>query len=386
MLALGARLVARGHEVTFETWSRWREHVEAEGMRFLPAPEYPVFPTRERPLKPYEAVVLATAETRPALAEAAPDVAVHDILTLAPALAAELEGVPVATLIPHLYPVGEPGFPPYAFGARAPRTALGTALWRTLDRPVQTGLRQGRAELNDARAQLGLAPVQRFHGGLSTRLCLVGTFPALEYPRPWPAHVHVVGPLMWEPPFEHVAPPPGEEPLVLIAPSTAQDPEHRLLRAALVGLGRAPVRVLASWNRRPLPEPVPVPANTRLVEWISYSKAMRHCALVVCHAGHGTMVRALASGCPVLAVPHAGDMAENAARADWAGVGVRLPWRLLAPWTLRLAVARALGERSLTSRARELAAAATAGDGASRAAELVEALALSQRSGSARTQ
>src|SRR5690242_10548430 len=98
MLALGERLVDRGHDVTFETWSRWRGHVEAAGMRFVAAPEYPVFPTRERPLKPYEAVVLACAETREPLRECAPDVVVHDILTLAPALAAELEGVPVATL------------------------------------------------------------------------------------------------------------------------------------------------------------------------------------------------------------------------------------------------------------------------------------------------
>ena len=44
----------------------WREHVEREGMRFYAAPEYQVFPTRERPLKPYEAVVRAVAETRPA--------------------------------------------------------------------------------------------------------------------------------------------------------------------------------------------------------------------------------------------------------------------------------------------------------------------------------
>ena len=56
------------------------------------------------------------------------------------------------------------------------------------------------------------------------------------------------------------------------------------------------------------------------------------------------MARALACGCPVLAVPHVGDMAENAARADWAGVGVRLPWRLLSPGTLRLAVRRALSQ------------------------------------------
>ena len=127
MLALGAELVSRGHEVTYETWSRWREAVEAHGMRFLPAPEYPTFPTREQPLGPYEAVVRATAETRPAVAGARPDVVVHDILTLAPALAGELESVPVATLIPHVYPAMEPGFPPYAFGARLPRTGRSNA-------------------------------------------------------------------------------------------------------------------------------------------------------------------------------------------------------------------------------------------------------------------
>ena len=147
MLALGAELVARGHEVTYETWSRWREAVEAHGMRFRAAPEYPTFPTAEQPLGPYEAVVRAAAETRPAVAEARPDVVVHDILTLAPALAGELESVPVATLIPHVYPVTEPGFPPYAFGARLPRTSAGRVLWRGFDRPVRAGLERGRAEL-----------------------------------------------------------------------------------------------------------------------------------------------------------------------------------------------------------------------------------------------
>jgi MGT family glycosyltransferase len=385
MLALGAELAARGHEVTYETWSRWREPVEAHGMRFVASPEYPAFPTREQPLGPYEAVVLATAETRPAIAAAAPDVVVHDILTLAPALGAELEGIPAATLIPHVYPVGERGFPPYALGARLPRTGLGRTLWRAFDRPVAAGLSRGRDELNDARRRLGLAPVQRFHGGLSQELCLVGTFPQLEYPRRWPAHVRVVGPLMWEPPFAPVQPPPGEEPLVLVAPSTAQDPDHRLLRAALAGLADAPVRVLATWNRRPLAGPVPVPPNARLVEWLSYSQTIPGCALVICHAGHGTLVRSLATGCPVLAVPHAGDMAENAARLDWAGAGVRLPWALLGPRTLRLATRRALGNPALGARARELAAWSGGASGAARAADLVQELALRRRAGRART-
>jgi MGT family glycosyltransferase len=378
MLALGSRLAARGHEVTLETWKRWREHVEAGGMRFVAAPEYPVFPTRERPLQPYQAVVLATAETRRAVVEAGPDVVVHDILTLAPAMAGELEGVPVATLVPHVYPVGSPGFPPYALGAQLPRTALGRRIWAAFDRPVETGLRRGRTELNETRWKLGLAPTARLHGGLSEQLCIVATFPQLEYPRSWPPAVHVVGPLLWEPPYHDVEQPPGSDPLVLVAPSTAQDPEQRLLRACLEGLAGEPIRVLATWNRKPLPVPVKVAANIRLVEWISYARTMPQCALVICHAGHGTMVRALASGSPVLAVPHSGDMAENAARASWAGAGVRLPWRLLGERTLRLAVRHALSEPGLRARAGELAAWTAAHDGASQAAELVEELAVSR--------
>jgi MGT family glycosyltransferase len=375
MLALGSRLTARGHAVTLETWSRWREHVEAAGMRFEAAPEYPVFPTREHPVKPYEAVVLGTPATRRAMAAARPDAVVHDILTLAPALAAELEGLPAATLIPHVHPAGAPGFPPYSLGARPARTAAGRALWRRLGPGVERGLRRGRDELNDTRARLGLPPVSRLHGGISERLSLVGTFPQLEYLGPRPPGSHVVGPLLWEPPAGDVEPPPGDEPLVLVAPSTAQDPEHRLLRAALSGLAREPVRVLAAWNRRPISGPLAVPANARLVEWLSYAGIMPRCRLVICHAGHGTMVRALASGCPVLAVPAAGDMNENAARVDWAGAGVRLPWRLLSPATLRLAVRRALADPGLAERAGELGAWARGHDGSERAAELVEGLA-----------
>jgi MGT family glycosyltransferase len=379
MIALGTRLAARGHAVTLETWSRWREHVEAAGMHFVAASEYPVFPTREHAVKPYEAVVLATAPTRQALAAVRPDVVVHDILTLAPAMAAELEGTPTATLIPHVHPAAVPGLPPYALGARPPRTALGRALWRALEHGVERGVRRGREELNEARARLGLAPVSRLHGAISERLSLVGTFPQLEYPRRQPEGSHVVGPLLWEPPAPQVDPPPGDEPLVLVAPSTAQDPEHRLLRAAVTGLAGEPVRVLATWNRRPIRHPLVVPANARLVEWVSYARTMPRCRLVICHAGHGTMARALASGCPVLAVPAAGDMNENAARVDWAGAGVRLPWRLLSPATLRLAVRRALTDARVRARARELGAWAAAHDGAERAAELVEALARSER-------
>ena len=42
----------------------------------------------------------------------------------------------------------------------------------------------------------------------------MATFPQLEYPRDWPEHVRVVGPLMWEPPYHDVELPPGEVKIV----------------------------------------------------------------------------------------------------------------------------------------------------------------------------
>jgi len=387
MIALGRALVARDHEVTLQTWRRWQTHVEAEGMRFAAAPEYQVFPQGPQPLDFYEAVVHATRDTRPLVAELAPDVVVADILTLAPALAAELEGLPTATLIPHVYPHSEPHFPIYSLGGRMPASALGRAFWRRAQRPVARGLERGRRELNETRARLGLPALAHVHGGISRRLALVATFPQLEYPRDWPAHVHVVGPLMWEPPSREVPLPnglgaprtegDGKAPLVLVAPSTAQDAEHRLLRAALQGLADAPVRVLATYNRRLPPVPLPVPANARVVEWVRYSTTMPRCDAIVCHAGHGTLVRALACGTPVVAAPAVGDMNENAARLDWAGAGVRLPRRFVTPRGLRLAVERVLSEETIAARAAELARWSTEHDAGERSALLLERLAAS---------
>ena len=297
-----------------------------------------------------------------------------DILTPAPALAAELEGVPVATLVPHVHPDLPPGFPPFSIGARLPRTRLGAAFWRRTDRMVAIGLDQGRREYNDCRARLGLGPLPWVHTGLSRSLTLVGTLPQLEYPRAWPPWLRVVGPLMWEPGGEPVEPPPGSGPVVLIAPSTAQDRSHRLLRAALDGLAGERLRVIAISA-----EPLAAPANAVLVPWMSYARTMPRCDLVITHGGHGTLVRALASGCPVVVCPAGGDMAENAARVDRAGLGVRLAPRFCTPWGVRLAVRRALANPRFAARAMDVARWAAAHPGPPAAAAQLERWAAAQR-------
>jgi MGT family glycosyltransferase len=229
--------------------------------------------------------------------------------------------------------------------------------------------------MNEMRAAVGLEPVDRLHGGISAELALVATFPQLEYPRRWPSGVHVTGPMAFEIPHPDIELPEGDEPLVLVALSTAQDPELRLLKVSLEALAAEPVRVVATANRLP-PGPLPdAPANAVVVNWLSYSQVMREAALVVCHGGHGTVARALGAGAPVLCCPAVGDMAENAARVAWAGAGLMLPWRLTRPVPLRAAVRRILGDPRFAAQTREIATWARENDGVERGAALVERLA-----------
>jgi UDP:flavonoid glycosyltransferase YjiC (YdhE family) len=371
-IALARELGRRGHAVLVETWERWREPVEAEGLAFTGAQEYTVYPPPGPDTPDGQTAAAAARALARLMEEFEPDLVVSDILTLAPTLAAEVAGVPHATLIPHVYPVQQSGMPMYSLGLRPPRTAVGRLAWRATDPLLAMGLRRGRDELNETRARLGLGAIERFHGGISELLAIVATFPQLEYPREWPAQVKVSGPLFFELPGEDVEIPKGEGPLVLVAPSTSQDPGCELLRVALDALADEPVRVLATTNRHQPERPIEVPANAVLLDWMRYSQAMPAADVVICHGGHGTVARALAAGTPLLVCPSVGDMGENAARVAWSGAGLSVPRRLLSRRSIRLATRQLLGEERFAARAREIAAWSETHDGAAAAADLVE--------------
>ena len=371
-IALGRALAARGNEVTVQTWERWREPVEGAGLSFAASQEYTVFPPP--PPGTDAGAGEAALAMMPLLEDFRPDLLVSDILTLAPSLAAELAGVPRATLIPHLYPVHDPGMPFFGMGMAPPRTGAGRRLWRAALPALETGLRIGRRELNETRRSIGLPPQERFHGGISDRLAIVGTFPQLEYPRAWPAETLVTGPLEFELPHPDVELPEGDGPLVLVANSTAQDPGCDLIRRAFEGLADEPVRVVATTNGHRPERPIDVPSNGLLHDWLSYSQAMAAADVVACHGGHGTLARALALGRPLLVSPSIGDMAENAERVAWAGAGLTVPGRLRRASTIRWAVRTLLEDDRYRRRAEEIGASEWARGGADRAAAAVEGI------------
>ncbi len=238
--------------------------------------------------------------------------------------------------------------------------------------PSIRGCAAGAADLNQARAELGLAPIERFFGAISDGLALVATFPQLEYPRRWPAHVHVTGPMLFELRHPEVELPEGDLPLVVVAASTAQDPEMTLVRTALEALCDEPVRVLATTSGALGKWSGPVPENAAVVDWVSFSQALPATSLMITSGGHGTVARALVEGVPLLVCPAGADQPENGIRAAWAGAGLVLPRRLLGARPLRWSVRRLLADSRFAARAGEFAAWSLENDGARRGADLVE--------------
>ena len=154
---------------------------------------------------------------RPVLQDLQPDLVVSDVITACGGMAAELLGIPWVELSPHPLYLPSRGLPPVGSGL-APGTGVrgrlrDTAMRGFTARSVRVGQRQRWA----VRAEIGLpardpGPVRR----------LIATLPALEVPRPdWPTEAVVVGPLHFEPTAAVLAVPPGDGPVVLVAPSTA---------------------------------------------------------------------------------------------------------------------------------------------------------------------
>ena len=92
------------------------------------------------------------------------------------------------------------------------------------------------------------------------------------------------------------------------------------------------------------------------------------------HAGHGTVIKALAAGVPVVAIPLGRDQLDNAARVQHHGAGLRLKTKA-KPEAIAQAVRRVLDEPSFAAGAERLAAAIAAETASDRAAEELEELA-----------
>jgi len=295
-------------------------------------------------------------DVRAALTDRPADALVANGALMGALVGAESLKVPAVALCPNVYLRRAPGMPPVGLGwlpANGPlgRTrdrvvnAFGTRLWRT-----------GLPDLNRARTDLGLDPLHDpwQQWDRSSRV-LVLTSASFDFPAQLPANVSYVGPILDDPSWgEPYQPDQTDTPLVVVGlSSTYVKGQVDLLRRIVSALDALPVCGIVTTGPTIDPAEVPGTTSVQVIKSANHSTLFPRAAVVVTHAGHGTIIKALAAGVPVLCLPFGRDQRDNLARARTRGAGLGLkPTASVA--ALNAAIRRLLDEPSFTANAQKL--------------------------------
>ena len=308
-----------------------------------------------------------------------PDALVVMDATFGGMIAGQSAGVPVAAVAPQIlvYPV--PGRPAFGPGLLPARNILERLRDRLLLSVVNSWMNKGLPQLNAARAAIGLPPAPTVFETLRADRLLVLTTPALELPGgPLPDNVRYTGPILVDPEWARPWTSPWDEgderPLALVGFSSTFQDQSAAIRNTIAALGRLPVRALVTTG--PALKGVAFEASPNVVvcESAPHNAVLPTAALMVTHAGHGSVIRALAHDVPLVCLPMGRDQNDIAARIVYHGAGLRLSPKATVR-AIETAVRRVLAEPRFKQGAARLGEAVRRDAGPDAALAELEALA-----------
>jgi len=271
-------------------------------------------------------------------------------------VAAERAGVPSVVLCPNvdLRPApGRPGFGPGLHPLEGPDgLARDAEIWGMCRELFATG----QPALDAARRELGLEPTSHLWDEYDRagRVLLL-TSRHFEYPYEPPPNTVFAGPVLDDPFWAEAAdvPPADSRPLVLVSLGSSFQNQLEQYRRIVTALADLPVDGLVTLGGVFDPFELEAPANVRIVRSAPHGPLLERASILVSHCGHGSVMKALAAGVPMLCMPISREQPENAARVDWHGAGIRLdPGAASAD--IRMALARMLDDDRFASNARVL--------------------------------
>ena len=143
---------------------------------------------------------------------------------------------------------------------------------------------------------------------------------------------------------------------MLIAFSTTFQDQAGVIQRVLDALATLPVRPVLTLGPALDDVTFRVPESALVIRQASHEKILPYAACVITHAGHGTVMRALSHGVPLLCLPMGRDQADNAVRVEAHGAGLRLGAMAQAS-EIRVAFERILAEPKFRSSAERMGAA-----------------------------
>ncbi len=355
-LGVAHALRKRGHEVVFATKPETIARIEGEGFRgigfknaYTQVDKYPDMGPMTR---------VACSLTSPDIADEIKEIVATE--------------KPDAIMVDAMFPAALDIAP--SFGVPT-SVFCHTFLWRQLDE--WQGIMTKLAEL---RAAAGFAPLPDMQTlwKAQTQMVLTSVDALDDAPLPGWDHVTHVGPVLDnEAPAQPIDLPWAADdamPLVLVSYTTTELQDPAKVQTALDGLAELEAHVVVTTSMVIDPAALTIPANAHVVQYADHNAILARAALCVTHGGHGTMMRALKHGVPMVLIPgFPHDQAPNAALVEKLGVGLALPGDADAA-KLAPAARRVLGDTSFKSSAEEQAKVIRNLDGASSAADLMESI------------
>ena len=258
----------------------------------------------------------------------AADLVVVDTLIPSALCGAQARGVPSVLLMHGPYLLPRPGAPPLGTGFPPARGSLGHLRDQAATTVALAVFRTCMPAFNQARADFGLAPLREPMDLFAADRVLVCTSPSYDFAADTvPGNVRYVGPQLddtpggaWDNPWVGS---PGR-PVVLVALSSTVMRQEDLLQRAADALGQLPVHGLITTGPAVDPAVIRAPPNVTVRPWVRHADVLPGCAAVVTHGGHGTVMKALGAGVPLVVAPLGRDQPDNAARVVHAGAGVRV--------------------------------------------------------------
>ncbi|KAM6940596.1 2-hydroxyacylsphingosine 1-beta-galactosyltransferase [Xenentodon cancila] len=193
-----------------------------------------------------------------------------------------------------------------------------------------------------------------------SRLWMLCTDMALEFPRPTLPHVVYIGGILTKPPsplpqdFEAWVNDTAEHGFVVVSFGAgvkylSHDIAHKLAGA----LARLPQRII--WRFSGVP-PSNLGNNTKLVDWMPQNDLLGHAntRAFLSHGGLNSIYEAMYHGVPVVGVPLFGDHYDTMTRVSAKGMGVMLHWKYMSEEDLYVALTSVIKDSRYRQQARLL--------------------------------